>query len=239
MLKKNSIFSKITIIFLITLFILSNSINVFAISITDNIGSLKIVLEEIEKISEDVDLKLHIYYIKRAVEVGDMVGFEFVEEFEDVSYIDEEFDESNDKYIEELERYIEENKIRGVDFDIDSLKDVGFMEMSLGKYLIVIDNFWANDKEYECIPLLLDIPTEESDGYYNFCITANPKVSEIIKNNNSDNNGDGENNKNNTIRKRLPDTGLPIISAIVLSILGLMLIIIGCALDKRKRKNKK
>jgi len=43
-------------------------------------------------------------------------------------------------------------------------------------------------------------------------------------------------NKPNEERKRLPDTGLPIVSVIVLSILGLICIIVGCILDKRTKK---
>lgn len=232
-MKKNSIFIKCTIIFFVILFVISSSSNVFAISSTDNIGSLKIVLEDIDNLSESIDLNLHIYYIKKAVDVDEnTIGFEFVDEFENVSYIDEKWNENNVEYIDTLKRYIKENNIQGMDFTLDYINEAGFMDMSLGKYLIVVDNFYVNGKEYECNSLIVDVPIEETKGYYNFSITANIKSSMVLLPND-----DGYDKNINKIEK-LPDTGLPFISIIVVSVLGLILIIIGCFLDKNKKKEK-
>ncbi len=233
MIKKNSILTKCTIIFFVILFVLSNSSNVFAISSTDHIGSLKIVLEDIEKLSESIDLNLHIYYIKKAVDVDEnTIGFEFVDEFKGVSYIDQKWNENNVEYIEELEKYIKENNIQGMDFTLDYINEAGFMDMSLGKYLIVVDNFYVNGKEYECNSLIVDIPVEESEGYYNFSITANIKSAMVLLPNN-----EGYNTNVNEL-KRLPDTGLPFVLIIAVSVLGLLFIIIGCILDKKKKGKK-
>ena len=126
--------------------------------------------------------------------------------------------------------------------------------MELGKYLVVIDDFIMDDKLFECNSFIVTIPMMQN-GEYVFSITANPKVSEIIINppddtnnvNNTTANPDTNvitnsaednnlENKPNEERKRLPDTGLPIVSVIVLSILGLICIIVGCILDKRTKK---
>ena len=73
-------------------------------------------------------------------------------------------------------------------------------------------------------------PPDDTNNVNN--TTANPDTN-VITNSAEDNNLE---NKPNEERKRLPDTGLPIVSVIVLSILGLICIIVGCILDKRTKK---
>lgn len=231
MIKKNSILIKFTITFFVLLFVLSSSSNVFAITSKDNIGSLKIKLEDIEKPEENIEVKVHIYYIKKAVDINETtVGFEFTEEFEAVSYIDEKWNENTEPYISELQKYIKNNEIQSIDFTLDYPGESGFMDMSLGKYLIVVDNYYVNGKEYQCNPLIVNVPTEEVEGQYNFSITANIKSSMVI------NQPTESYNKNVTELKRLPDTGLPFVLIIVISILGLLLIVLGCFLDKNEKK---
>lgn len=229
-MKKNSIFSKCTIIFFIILFVFSNSC-VFAISSTDDIGSLKIVLEDIQKSDESIGINVHIYYIKKAIDVDEnTIGFEFTDEFKYISYIDDRWNENTEPYIEELLRFIKNNEIQGKDFTLDYPGESGFMDMSLGKYLIVVDNYYVNGKEYQCNPLIVDVPTEESEEYYNFSITVNIKSAKVVRENTPSYSQDV------TKLKRLPDTGLPFITIIIVSLSGLLLIIIGCFLDKNKKK---
>lgn len=231
MIKKNSIFIKFTITFFVLLFVLSSSSNVFAITSNDNIGSLKIKLEDIEKPEGNIEVNVHIYYIKKAVDIDEnTVGFEFTEDFEYVSYIDEKWSENTEPYIAELKKFIKNNEIQGMDFTLDYPGESGFMDMSLGKYLIVVDNYYVNGKEYQCNPLIVDVPSEESEGYYNFSITANIKSSMVTKQPTE------SYNKDITEIKRLPDTGLPFVLIIVISISGLLLIVLGCFLDKNKKK---
>lgn len=231
MIKKNSILIKFTIIFFVLLFVLSISSNVFAVTSKDNIGSLKIKLEDIEEPKGNIDINVHIYYIKKAVDVDEnTVGFEFTEEFESVSYIDEKWNENTEPYISELRKFIKNNEIQGMDFTLDYPGESGFMDMSLGKYLIVVDNYYVNGKEYQCNPLIVNVPTEEVEGYYNFSITANIKSSMVTKQPTE------SYNKDVTGLKRLPDTGLPFVLIIVISISGLLLIVLGCFLDKNKKK---
>lgn len=231
MVKKNSIFIKFTITFFVVLFVLSSSNNVFAISSNDNIGSLKIKLEDIEKPEENIEVNVHIYYIKKAVDIDEnTVGFEFTEEFKAVSYIDEKWAENTEPYISELQKFIKNNEIQGMDFTLDYPGESGFMDMSLGKYLIVVDNYYVNGKEYQCNPLIVDLPTEESEGYYNFSITANIKSSMVTSQPTE------SYNKDTTEIKKLPDTGLPFVLIVVISISGLLLIVLGCFLDKNKKK---
>lgn len=229
MIKKISIFSKCTIIFFVILFVFSNS-SVFAISSTDSIGSLKIVLEDIEEPEGSININVHIYYIKKAIDVDEnTIGFDFSEEFEYVSYIDEKWDENADAYIGELQRFIKNNEIQGKDFSLSYPAESGFMDMSLGKYLIVVDNFYVNGREYQCNPLIVDVPLEEEPGYYNFSITANIKSSPVLRP------GGESYNQDITKLKRLPDTGLPFVTIIVVSISGLACIIFGCFLDRNKK----
>lgn len=232
-MKKNSILTKCTIIFFILLFILSNSSNVFAVSSTDNIGSLKIVLEDIPKSEESIAINVHIYYIKKAVDIDEnTIGFEFTEDFEYVSYIDQRWNENTDAYIEELQKFIKNNEIKGMDFTLDYPGESGFMDMSLGKYLIVVDNYYVNGEEYQCNPLIVDVPTEQAEGDYNFSITANIKSSKVIRTNNP------PSYTPDIPQKRLPDTGLPLVSIVIFSVSGLILIVIGCILDRNKKKEK-
>ncbi len=233
MSKKNSIFIKCIAIFFVLLFILSNS-SVFAISSTDHIGSLKIVLDDIEKPDDSIAINVHIYYIKKAVDVDEnTIGFEFTDDFQYVSYIDQRWSENTDAYIEELQRFIKNNEIQGIDFTLDYPGESGFMDMSLGKYLVVVDNYYVNGVEYQCNPLIVDVPTEQAKGDYNFSITANIKSSKVVRGNTPSYNPEPV-----TQLKRLPDTGLPLLSIIILSVSGLILIVIGCVLDKNKKKGK-
>ncbi len=230
MIKKNCIFIKCIIIFLVILFVLSNSC-VFAISSSDNIGSLKIVLEDSGDYDENVEITVHIYYIKKAIDVNEnTIGFEFTDEFEYISYIDDKWDENTEAYIEELKRYIKNNEIQGRDFTLNYPGESGFMDMSLGKYLIIVDNYYVNGKEYECNPLIVDVPFEEYEGYYNFSITANMKSSVVERQATESYTTDV------TKLKRLPDTGLPFVPIIIISLSGLVFIIIGCFLDKNNKK---
>lgn len=231
MIKKNSIFIKFTIAFFVLLFVLSSSSNVFAITSNDNIGSLKIKLEDIEKPEGNIEVNVHIYYIKKAVDIDEnTVGFEFTEDFEYVSYIDEKWAENTEPYIAELQKFIKNNEIQGMDFTLDYPGESGFMDMSLGKYLIVVDNYYVNGNEYQCNPLIVDVPTKEADGNYNFSITANIKSSMVTKQPTE------SYNKDTTEIKKLPDTGLPFVLIVVISISGLLLIVLGCFLDKNKKK---
>lgn len=231
MIKKNSILIKCTIIFFILLFVLSNSSSVFAISSSDSIGSLKIVLEDIEHLEESIEVNIHIYYIKKAVEVDEnTIGFEFTDEFKYLSYIDDKWNENSEVYIQELQRFIKNNEIQGRDFTLYYPAETGFMDMSLGKYLIVVDNYYVNGKEYQCNPLIVDVPFKEFEGYYNFSITANIKSS-LVGRPSTESYVTDLNNLG-----RLPDTGLPFISIIVISLSGLLFIIVGCFLDKNKKK---
>ena len=231
MIKKNSILVKFTITFFVLLFVLSSSSNVFAITSKDNIGSLKIKLEDIEKPDGNIKVNVHIYYIKKAVDIDETtVGFEFTEDFEAVSYIDEKWDENTEAYISELKKFIKNNEIQSIDFSLDYPGESGFMDMSLGKYLIIVDNYNVNGKEYQCNPLIVDVPSEETEGNYNFSITANIKSSIVTKQPTE------SFDKDVTEIKRLPDTGLPFVLIIVISISGLLLIVLGCFLDKNKKK---
>lgn len=233
-MKKNSILAKCTIIFFILLFILSNSSSVFAISSTDNIGSLKIVLDDIEKPDDSIAINVHIYYIKKAVDIDEnTIGFEFTDDFKYLSYIDQRWNENTEAYIEELQKFIKNNEIEGIDFTLDYPGESGFMDMSLGKYLVVVDKYYVNGVEYQCNPLIVDVPTEQAKGDYNFSITANIKSSKVVRENTPSYNPDVV-----TQLKRLPDTGLPLLSIIILSVSGLILIVIGCILDKNKKKGK-
>ena len=182
------------------------------------------------------------------------LNFKFTEEFKDIADIDKRLNEDSEEYVQEIKKFATDNKIQCIEADVDYLTHALFKDLELGKYLVVIDDFIMDDKLFECNSFIVTIPMMQN-GEYVFSITANPKFSEIIINppddtnnvNNTTANPDTNvitnsaednnlENKPNEERKRLPDTGLPIVSVIVLSILGLICIIVGCILDKRTKK---
>lgn len=187
------------------------------------------------------------------------LNFKFTKEFKDIANIDERLKEDSEEYVEEIKKFATDNKIQCIEEEVDYLTHAHFADLELGKYLVVIDDFIMDNELFECNSFIVTIPMIQNEKY-EFTINANPKVSEIIINppddqNNVNNtptntdtntnvitNSSESNNANNPEnpqkqeRKRLPDTGLPIVSVIVLSILGLICIVVGCILDKRTRK---
>lgn len=230
MIKKEICIVKFISIFMLFLFLIMNTLDVFAISNDENHNQLKIVIEGLENNKENIDLTVHIYQIKKLVNLEEM-KFEPSEKFENITEIDKKWDENSEEYVNSIKEYIEKNKIDGQNYNLKYINEMTFNNFELGKYLIIIDDFILNDKKYECNSFIVNIPTEQSNGYKNFILTANPKISEIIEKN--ENVNPGNNEINNIIDKKiLPDTGMPVLSIIELSICGLIFIIIGCILDK-------
>lgn len=230
MIKKEICIVKFISIFMLFLFLIMNTLDVFAISNNENHNQLKIVIEGLENNKENIDLTVHIYQIKKLVNLEEM-KFEPSEKFENITEIDKKWDENSEEYVNSIKEYIEKNKIDGQNYNLKYINEMTFNNFELGKYLIIIDDFILNDKKYECNSFIVNIPTEQSNGYKNFILTANPKISEIIEKN--ENVNPGNNEINNIIDKKiLPDTGMPVLSIIELSICGLIFIIIGCILDK-------
>lgn len=187
---------------------------------------------------------------------SDELKFKFTNEFKDIADIDKRLKEDSEEYVEEIKKFAADNNVECIEEEVDYITHAHFSDLELGKYLVVIDDFYMDNKLFECNSFIITIPMMQ-DGKYEFTINANPKVSEIIINppdntntvNNTTTNTDtntnvitnsaGDNNVSNPEnqeRKRLPDTGLPIVSVIVLSILGLICIVVGCILDRRTRK---
>lgn len=230
MIKKEICIVKFISIFMLFLFLIMNTLDVFAISNNENHNQLKIVIEGLENNKENIDLTVHIYQIKKLVNLEEM-KFEPSEKFENITEIDKKWDENSEEYVNSIKEYIEKNKIDGENYNLKYINEMTFNNFELGKYLIIIDDFILNDKKYECNSFIVNIPTEQSNGYKNFILTANPKISEIIEKN--ENVNPGNNEINNIIDKKiLPDTGMPVLSIIEISICGLIFIIIGCILDK-------
>ena len=236
MIKKETFIIKIISSFILFSFLIMNTLDVFAISNNKHPNQLKIVIEGLENNKENIDLKVHLYKIKELVNLEEM-KFEPSENFKNIIEIDQKWDENSEEYVNAVKEYVEKNKIDGENFELKYLNEMTFNNFELGKYLIVIDDFILNDKKYECNSFIVNIPTEQSNGYKNFVLTANPKISEVIEKNETEN-SNNNNNANIIDNKILPDTGMPVLSILELSICGLILIIIGCILDKDIRFKK-
>lgn len=237
MIKKETFIIKIISSFILFSFLIMNTLDVFAISNNKHPNQLKIVIEGLENNKENIDLKVHLYKIKELVNLEEM-KFEPSENFKNIIEIDQKWDENSEEYVNAVKEYVEKNKIDGENFELKYLNEMTFNNFELGKYLIVIDDFILNDKKYECNSFIVNIPTEQSNGYKNFVLTANPKISEVIEKNETENSNNNNNNANIIDNKILPDTGMPVLSILELSICGLILIIIGCILDKDIRFKK-
>lgn len=237
MIKKETFIIKIISSFILFSFLIMNTLDVFAIFNNKHPNQLKIVIEGLENNKENIDLKVHLYKIKELVNLEEM-KFEPSENFKNIIEIDQKWDENSEEYVNAVKEYVEKNKIDGENFELKYLNEMTFNNFELGKYLIVIDDFILNDKKYECNSFIVNIPTEQSNGYKNFVLTANPKISEVIEKNETENSNNNNNNANIIDNKILPDTGMPVLSILELSICGLILIIIGCILDKDIRFKK-
>lgn len=229
--RKDNMINKKVILFKFIIFIiilrLIFPIEVIALNKIDSnkTGELNIILENI-----DCNIKVNLYYIKEISDFSNL-KYKFTDSFSGMVLED---NVSDLEYAIKLNDYIKQNNIAGIQLFTNKNGEVNFKNLKLGMYLITIDTFYYNEKNYTVNPFLIEIPQPDQEIEWNYIITAYPKIFEKIENDEKNDSQENINVSENILENKLPETGILVWPIPILAFIGLLFLLIGYFLYIKK-----
>ena len=163
----------IIFVLIVTFILLGFSPTQFAdLAITD-VGLINVHVINTFNQQDLPNIKVNLYCIKEINNVETMAS-EYTSEFSSLTNLNEDADD----YIEKITTYIKDNNITGNSKITNTQGKVFYKDLKLGTYLITVDNFKIDNKDYQITPFIVNLPTIENNEYL-LNINATPKMFEI------------------------------------------------------------